>query len=161
MGRSFILGIVISVRSPWLGSQICPLNLLNGHVVILFYTYLFLYPNTQAALRFSLRNISELGKFSMNRCIAGKSTENKGLSTQSLMVLSLRWDIFEVPLHTHTFLTVKCFLTSTKFTSQSRTDTTLGKRGKVFPSKCNNKMQAHLFQNLTKSTSNQDKSEEI
>lgn len=59
------------------------LLILLGHVVKLLYKYLFLCPNTQAALRFSLRNFFELRQLSMNRCIAGKSAENKGLSAQS------------------------------------------------------------------------------
>lgn len=59
------------------------LILLNGHVVKMLYKYLFLYPNTQAALKFSLRNFFELGELSMNRCIAGKSAKNKGLSVKS------------------------------------------------------------------------------
>ena len=59
------------------------LILLNGHVVKLLYKYLFLYPNTQAALKFRLRNFFEFGQLSVNRCMAGKSAENKGLSAQS------------------------------------------------------------------------------
>lgn len=59
------------------------LLILLGHVVKLLYKYLFLCPNTQAALRFSLRNFFELGQLSVNRCIAGQSAENKGLSAQS------------------------------------------------------------------------------